>query len=203
MIGSIPQFVTRIYENNLSWLRTLLISTKPDIRQLAAKIYGLITAQLSNNEFEAQISEIMGIIDKNNLEAQHGSLLTLTYMMERRLVFKRSNINNDCFNWDLYINVVRMICMYIFRCNKLILVHFLILFKNIIIGNFLHNNSILLLDAAIQSIGILGKTCELPLSNEGKEEPNKKEIVEILFSVLNNVKLNTKVDIHIFIDIIN
>lgn len=169
MIGSIPQFVTRIYENNLSWLRTLLISTKPDIRQLAAKIYGLITAQLSNNEFEAQISEIMGIIDKNNLEAQHGSLLTLTYMMERRLVFKRSNINNDCFNWDLYINVVRMIC------------------------NFLHNNSILLLDAAIQSIGILGKTCELPLSNEGKEEPNKKEIVEILFSVLNNVKLNTKI----------
>lgn len=199
MIGSIPQFVTRIYENNLSWLRNLLISTKPDIRQLAAKIYGIITAQLSNNEFEAQISEIMGIIDKNNLEAQHGSLLTLTYMMERRLIFKRSNINNDSFNWDLYINVVRMICMYIFRCNKLILVHFLIFFKNIIIGNFLHNNTILLLDAAIQSIGILGKTCELPLSNEGKEEPNKKEIVEILFSVLNNVKLNTKVNIHIFI----
>lgn len=198
MIGSIPQFVTRIYENNLSWLRNLLISTKPDIRQLAAKIYGIITAQLSNNEFEAQISEIMGIIDKNNLEAQHGSLLTLTYMMERRLIFKRSNIN-DSFNWDLYINVVRMICMYIFRCNKLILVHFLIFFKNIIIGNFLHNNTILLLDAAIQSIGILGKTCELPLSNEGKEEPNKKEIVEILFSVLNNVKLNTKVNIHIFI----
>lgn len=55
------------------------------------------------------------------------------------------------------------------------------------------------MDAAIQSIGILGKTCELPLPNEGEEEPNKKEIVEILFSVLNNVKLNTKVDIHIFI----
>lgn len=55
------------------------------------------------------------------------------------------------------------------------------------------------MDAAIQSIGILGKTCELPLPNEGEKKPNKKEIVEILFSILNNVKLNTKVDIHIFI----
>lgn len=112
--GSVPQFATRIYENELSWLRTLLISTKLDVRQLVAKIYGIITTQLSNNEFETQISEIMNIMDKNSLEAQHGSLLTLTCMMERRLVFKRNNMDNDFFNWDLYINVVKMICMYIF-----------------------------------------------------------------------------------------
>lgn len=49
------------------------------------------------------------------------------------------------------------------------------------------------MDAAIQSIGILGKTYSLPLPNEGKDEPNKKAIVDILFSVLNNVKLNIKV----------
>ena len=115
MIGSVPQFATRIYENELSWLRTLLISTKLDVRQLVAKIYGIITAQLPNSEFEAQVSEIMSIMDKNSLEAQHGSLLTLTFMMERRLIFKRNDMNNDLFNWDLYINVVKMICMYIFR----------------------------------------------------------------------------------------
>lgn len=49
------------------------------------------------------------------------------------------------------------------------------------------------MDAAIQSIGILGKTNSLPLPEDGEVEPNKKAIVEILFSVLNNVKLNTKV----------
>ena len=49
------------------------------------------------------------------------------------------------------------------------------------------------MDAAIQSIGILGKTCGLPLPDEGEGETNKKAIVEILFSTLNNVKLNTKV----------
>lgn len=115
MIGSVPQFATRIYENELSWLRTLLTSTKLDVRQLVAKIYGIITTQLPNSEFEAQVSEIMRIMDKSSLEAQHGSLLTLTSMMERRLIFKRNDMNNDLFNWDLYINVVKMICMYIFR----------------------------------------------------------------------------------------
>ncbi|XP_043507485.1 proteasome adapter and scaffold protein ECM29 [Frieseomelitta varia] len=169
VIGSVPQFATRIYENELSWLRTLLISTKLDVRQLVAKIYGIITTQLPNSEFEAQVSEIMSIMDKNSLEAQHGSLLTLTFMMERRLIFKRNDMNNDLFNWDLYINVVKMIC------------------------NFLRNNTVLLMDAAIQSIGILGKTCGLPLPDEGEGETNKKAIVEILFSTLNNVKLNTKI----------
>lgn len=51
------------------------------------------------------------------------------------------------------------------------------------------------MDAAIQSIGILGKICGLPLPDEGEGETNKKAIVEILFSALNNVKLNTKVRI--------
>lgn len=49
------------------------------------------------------------------------------------------------------------------------------------------------MDAAIQSIGILGKIRGLPLPDEGEGETNKKAIVEILFSALNNVKLNTKV----------
>lgn len=49
------------------------------------------------------------------------------------------------------------------------------------------------MDAAIQAIGILGKTYSLPLSAEGDNELNKKTIVETLFSVLSNAKLNTKV----------
>lgn len=66
-------------------------------------------------------------------------------------------------------------------------------FKYISSGNFLRSSTILLMDAAIQSIGILGKANGLPLPNEGGDELNKKAIVDTLFSVLNNVKLNTKV----------
>lgn len=49
------------------------------------------------------------------------------------------------------------------------------------------------MDAAIQAVGILGKTYSLPLPAEGDDELNKKAIVETLFSVLSNAKLNTKV----------
>ncbi|CAL7951979.1 unnamed protein product [Xylocopa violacea] len=169
VVGSIPQFVMKNDENELSWLRTLITSVNPDVRQLVAKIYGIITTQFETKEFEAQISGIMSIMDKKNLEAQHGSLLTLTCMMERRLIFNRNDINKEFFNWDLYVNVVKMIC------------------------NFLRNNMVLLMDAAIQSIGILGKTCGLPLPDEGEGDSNKKAVVETLLSTLNNVKLNTKI----------
>lgn len=49
------------------------------------------------------------------------------------------------------------------------------------------------MDAAIQAIGVLGRTYSLPLSVEGKNDLNKKTIVESLFSALSNAKLNTKV----------
>lgn len=114
MVGSVSQYGKKIYEEDLTWLRNLLASTKVDVRQLVAQIYGIITAQLPNNDFEARISEIMNIVEKKNVEAQHGSLLALTYMMERRLTFSRDHMNNDFFNWGLYVNVLKMICTRIF-----------------------------------------------------------------------------------------
>lgn len=60
-------------------------------------------------------------------------------------------------------------------------------------GTYLHDNTPLLMDAAIQGIGILGKTYSLPLPTESDNELNKKALVETLFSILSNVKLNTKV----------
>lgn len=49
------------------------------------------------------------------------------------------------------------------------------------------------MDAAIQAIGVLGKTYSLPLPAEGNDELNKKAVMETLFSVLSNAKLTTKV----------
>lgn len=49
------------------------------------------------------------------------------------------------------------------------------------------------MDAAIQAVGLLGKTYSLPIPAEGDDKFNKKAIVETLFSVLSNAKLSTKV----------
>lgn len=61
------------------------------------------------------------------------------------------------------------------------------------LGTYLHEKTILLMDAAIQAVGVLGKAYSLPLPAEGDDELNKKAVVESLFSVLSNAKLNTKV----------
>lgn len=60
-------------------------------------------------------------------------------------------------------------------------------------GTYLRDNTMLLMDAATQAIGVLGKTYSLPLPAEGKNDLNKKAIVETLFSILSNAKLSTKV----------
>ena len=51
----------------------------------------------------------------------------------------------------------------------------------------------MLAEAAVQAIGILGKTVALPIPDDGNAEgPNKKIIVDTLFSILNNAKANPK-----------
>ncbi|KAL6433433.1 hypothetical protein ACFW04_006522 [Cataglyphis niger] len=167
VLGSVPHYIVKSYEKELPWLRSLLTSTKQDVRQLAAKIYAAITGYLPKNEFEKHVSNIMDIMNKKNLEAQHGALMALTYMMEKYLMQQR-NENKDLCNWTTYNDIVKAICMY------------------------LRDNTMLLMDAATQAIGILGKTYSLPLPAEGKNDLNKKAIVETLFSILSNAKLSTK-----------
>lgn len=168
VLGSVPHYIIKSYEKELPWLCTLLASAKQDIRELAAKIYAAIIGYCPKDEFEKHVSSIMNIMNKKNLEAQHGALMALTYMMERNLIQQRNGNKEDLCNWMTYNNIVKTICTY------------------------LRDNAILLMDAAIQAIGILGKTYSLPLLAEGDNELNKKAIVETLFSVLSNAKLNTK-----------
>ncbi|XP_076278491.1 proteasome adapter and scaffold protein ECM29 [Lasioglossum baleicum] len=174
VVGSVPQYLTKLYEKETQekWLQGLLKSTKPDIRQLAAQIYGAITAPLVDSAFWAEVRQLTTVTNeyekkqKKNIEELHGAILAFTYMMERRL-FSRKN-SMDSFNIDLYTNIVKFTCI------------------------LLHDNSRLLMEVAIESIGILGKTYSLPLPDAG-DEPNKKTIVETLFSVQTDAKLNTKI----------
>ncbi|KAH0956005.1 hypothetical protein HN011_009526 [Eciton burchellii] len=168
VLGSVPYYITKEYEKELPWLRTLLTSTKQDVRQLTAKVYAVITGYFSKNEFEKHVSSIMDIMNKKSLEAQHGALMTLTHMMEKNLIQQRNGNKEDLYNWTTYHDIVKTICTY------------------------LHDNATLLMDAAIQAIGLLGKAYSLPIPAEGDNKFNKKAIVETLFSVLSNAKLSTK-----------
>ncbi|XP_011343237.1 proteasome adapter and scaffold protein ECM29 isoform X2 [Ooceraea biroi] len=168
VLGSVPHYVTKEYEKELPWLRTLLTSTKLDVRQLAAKAYAAITGYFPRSEFEKHVSSVTDIMGRKNLEAQHGALVALTCMMERNLTQQRNGNKEDLYDWTTYHDIVKTICTY------------------------LHDSATLLMDAAIQAIGLLGKTCSLPVPSEGDNKFNKKAIVETLFSILSNVKLSVK-----------
>ncbi|KAI4501123.1 hypothetical protein M0802_003926 [Mischocyttarus mexicanus] len=169
IVGCIPNYMREIYEKELPWLRTLLTSTKPDVRYLVAKVYGVITSNFSSIDFEKHISEIIDMTKKKHVESQHGSLLALTFMVEKNLIIKRNENRDELLNWEMYIHVVKIIC------------------------TFLHESTTLLMDAAVEAIGIVGKTFPLPLPAEGNDDLNKKAITETLFSIVTDVKIKTKV----------
>lgn len=114
VLGSVPPYIVKAYEKELPWLCTLLTSTKQDMRQLAAKVYAAITAYLSRNEFEKQVSDIMDIMKKKSLEAQHGALMALIYMMERNLAQQRNENRENLCNWMIYNDVVKSVCTYLY-----------------------------------------------------------------------------------------
>lgn len=112
VLGSVPHYITKSYEKELPWLRSMLTSTKQDVRQVAAKTYSVITGYFPRNEFEKHLSSVMEIMSRKQLEAQHGALITLTYMMERSLIRHRSESKEDLRNWTTYNEIVKTICMH-------------------------------------------------------------------------------------------
>lgn len=60
-------------------------------------------------------------------------------------------------------------------------------------GPFLSDNNSLLINAAAQGIGIMGKTFGLPLPDNSDKGFSKMNIVEKLFSIFTNSKLNNKI----------
>ncbi|XP_015601340.2 proteasome adapter and scaffold protein ECM29 [Cephus cinctus] len=169
VVGTIPQYMSKRNEKELSWLRSLLSSAKEDIRELAAKIYAITIAYISNTDFEKQVSEIIHSTKNKSLETQHGALIALSYMMERKLITRRNDNKDELLKWGSYIDTVKTIY------------------------TFLTDNTNLLVNAASQGIGTISKAFALPLPAEDKQEPNKKALVETLFNILTNSKMNTKV----------
>ncbi|XP_012265500.2 proteasome adapter and scaffold protein ECM29 [Athalia rosae] len=169
VIGTIPIETTSRYKSDLPWLRTLLTSTKKDTRELAAKIYGVVAAHIPSGEFEKQVAEIINVSRNKVLETQHGAILALSYMMERKLILRRNEDKSEMLKWENYVNAIKLIYA------------------------FLSDNNASLVSAACEGIGLLGKTTSLPIPAEEGEEPNKAAVVTKLFGILNNVKLSSKV----------
>lgn len=110
VVGTIPLETTSRYQSELPWLRNLLTSTKEEIRELAAKIYGVVAAHIPSGEFEKQVAEMINVTRNKMLETQHGAILALSYMMERKLMLRRNENRSELLKWESYIDATKLIC---------------------------------------------------------------------------------------------
>ncbi|KAJ8667078.1 hypothetical protein QAD02_008740 [Eretmocerus hayati] len=171
IIGTLPDLTLSVFAKERTWIQSFLTSTKEYVRDLAAKIYAVFLSYTPTNEFENQISKLLKTAKDKTLETQHGAVLVLSHSMERKLVVVRDTgmpNTNILTNWNTYIDVVKAIC------------------------GFLDINNPLILMAAIDGIGAIGKSYALPLDSEG-EGNSKLGLTEKLFSIFMNVKSSPKI----------
>ncbi|XP_033222326.1 proteasome adapter and scaffold protein ECM29 [Belonocnema kinseyi] len=168
VLGTMSPEISKRYERELPWFRKLMTSTKENIRELSAKIYALIVTHLPFNEFESQAAEIVTSVKNKIVDIQHGALLALSYMMEQKLVSLKHENPAEILKLKVYSTAVEITC----AC--------------------LNENNPLLLTAATQGIGIMGKTFSLPLPDNSDTGFSKMGIVDKLFSTLTSPKMNTK-----------
>uniref|UniRef100_A0ABD2WFD9 TOG domain-containing protein n=1 Tax=Trichogramma kaykai TaxID=54128 RepID=A0ABD2WFD9_9HYME len=169
VVGTIPNCVIEHYSNERTWIYTLLSSTKEHVRDLAAKVYAVYMSHSPDNVFETQINKMLKTTKDKLLENQHGAILALSYSLERKLILRRNEDKNALITWNIYIDVMKSVC------------------------DFLNVNNPMLLSAAINGIGIIGKSYSLPLPAEAEKGHSKKSIMDKLFSIFSNGKSSAKV----------
>lgn len=115
IVGTIPNCMTDRYVKELPWLRNLLISTKVDIRNLAAQIHAIIVAHgcADTKELETRATEFLSAANHRVLENQHGALIALAWMLERTLTLRRETEDKQTLlKWPTYASAVETLRTY-------------------------------------------------------------------------------------------
>ncbi|XP_013177902.1 PREDICTED: proteasome-associated protein ECM29 homolog isoform X1 [Papilio xuthus] len=198
IVGCVPEIIASKYVSLLPFLMNLFTtSTKEDIRDIAAVIYAIITANTSNKSaIEKEIKEFVAQSRGNKgLEAQCGYISAFSHLCERCIALsKRGKFGGKGFNpstWEPYQDGA--LCL----------------------GNFLASPQTLLVSTSVSSVSLLVRCSALPLPNmNAKQEAmvhtdnpfnvNHKDIVtddevtkytvaERLFRIVGNPSLPSKV----------
>ncbi|XP_072162436.1 proteasome adapter and scaffold protein ECM29 isoform X3 [Bemisia tabaci] len=171
-VGTIPEIIVPQLTIKLDLLETLFGHSREDIRENIALLYGPFTSySLTDTEFDDRIFKICeSSLDPASkaLEMQHGTMLAIATAIEWRIL-KQVGCSQD---WVVL--------------KKIILTAF----------QFLNQSNPILLSAACNTFGQLGRITPLPLL-EGKtrlsENPGKLDVFEKLMEFTNNEKLVSKV----------
>ncbi|XP_034253765.1 proteasome adapter and scaffold protein ECM29 [Thrips palmi] len=179
IVGCIPQVLAPKFVDKLPVFKDLLHHTSEEIRDLAAQIFGILSAHglKIESDFDRCLSEL--VHDTSNkktlLEQQHGQLLAMAHAIERSIVIYRTSGTKDSATlkkWPTYKTVI------------------------LTIYSFLENSSPILVGGACSALGLLARCAELPLTSgkgSDEKEPGKLDILLKLQSIMNNSKIPAKV----------
>ncbi|XP_019760174.1 proteasome adapter and scaffold protein ECM29 [Dendroctonus ponderosae] len=181
LLGCVPNLHTLITDANMLWMQAQLGNLKEDIRGYVAVLYALVLPLKGNSEnFDGAVRGLIEHTAKNHLETQHGALLAIGNCLEMQTLYKKRL--GDSFG------------------NKALVKDSLLA-----IAPFVKHKNVLLVGAAITSIGLIARVTSLPLDNgkypdDGSPNPKKPavaitkfELVQQLLDIMNNSKLAVKI----------
>ncbi|XP_076347189.1 proteasome adapter and scaffold protein ECM29 [Tachypleus tridentatus] len=79
VVAGVPDILPKEFAAHMSLVKSLMMSAKEDVREHSAKLFAVIIAHDSENVFVNSVEELLKNLNNNNLESQHGSLISLGY----------------------------------------------------------------------------------------------------------------------------
>uniref|UniRef100_F7GT21 Ecm29 proteasome adaptor and scaffold n=2 Tax=Macaca TaxID=9539 RepID=F7GT21_MACMU len=173
-----PEKLATKFVDKTEWIKSLMNSSKEEMRELAALFYSVVVSTVSGNELKSMIEQLIKTTkDNHSPEIQHGSLLALGFTVGRYLAKKKMRMAEQ---QDLERNA-----------DTLPDQEELIQSATETIGSFLDSTSPLLAIAACTALGEIGRNGPLPIPSEGSGF-TKLHLVESLLSRIPSSKETNK-----------
>ncbi|XP_032096225.1 proteasome adapter and scaffold protein ECM29 isoform X1 [Sapajus apella] len=171
-----PEKLATKFVDKTEWIKSLMNSSKEEMRELAALFYSVVVSTVSGSELKSMIEQLIKTTkDNHSPEIQHGSLLALGFTVGRYLAKKKIRMaEQQERNADLLPDQEELIQS-----------------ATETIGSFLDSTSPLLAIAACTALGEIGRNGPLPIPSEGSGF-TKLHLVESLLNRIPSSKETNK-----------
>ncbi|KAH9523696.1 hypothetical protein Btru_040672 [Bulinus truncatus] len=96
VVAMVPNILSSKLSHKLDWIKSLLSSSKDEIKQYAAELYGIVSWHTkSSTDFSSDIKTFLGNLADKNTELTLGSLLALGYCIGLKMKVLRSGGNGS------------------------------------------------------------------------------------------------------------
>ncbi|XP_004711095.2 proteasome adapter and scaffold protein ECM29 [Echinops telfairi] len=173
-----PEKLATKFVDKTEWIKSLMNSSKEEMRELAALFYSVVVSTVSGNELKSMLEQLIKTTkDNHSPEIQHGSLLALGFTVGRYLARKKLSMAEQA---DLDASA-----------GFLPEQEELIRSATETIGSFLDSTSPILAIAACTALGEIGRNGPLPIPSEGTGF-TKLHLVESLLNRIPSSKETNK-----------